>query len=115
VNGSKTRVIRVFPPGKSIRKCEQVGDAKLLAQVLISSSRRDNGEGTEEGKRQISRYVLPGRRANKLDRSFEGTKKENEDFKILFAKLKELGIGEVSQINEDIKKEILTAAGKHFS
>ena len=114
VNGSKTRVIRVFPPGKSIRKCEQVGDAKLLAQVLISSSRRDNGEGSEEGKRQISRYVLPGRRANKLDRSFEGTKKENEDFKILFAKLKELGIGEVSQINEDIKKEILTAAGKHF-
>jgi len=28
VTGSKTSVIRVFPPGKSTRKCQQVGDAK---------------------------------------------------------------------------------------
>ncbi|MBN1393037.1 MAG: electron transfer flavoprotein subunit beta/FixA family protein, partial [Sedimentisphaerales bacterium] len=35
--GSKTTVIRVFPPGKSSRKCEQVHDAKTLAKVIVES------------------------------------------------------------------------------
>ena len=114
VEGSKTRVIRVFPPGKSIRKCEQLSDAKSLAGVLVSSFKSGNGEGGEDNSVQISRYVLPGRRADRFDRSFEGTKKEKEDFAILSAKLKELGIRDVSQINEYVKKEILAAAGEHF-
>ena len=32
VKGSKTRVIRVFPPGKSTRKCLRLGDAESLAK-----------------------------------------------------------------------------------
>jgi electron transfer flavoprotein alpha/beta subunit len=114
VEGSKTRVIRVFPPGKSIRKCEQLSDAKSLARVLVSSLKSGDGEGGEDKSGGVKHYVLPGRRSDIFDRSFEGTRKENEDFSILSAKLKELGIGEVNQINEHVRKEILAAAGKHF-
>ena len=114
VEGSKTRVIRVFPPGKSIRKCEQVGDAKALARVLISTFKGGNGEVGTEQKSQASRYVLPGRRADRFNRSFEGIRKEKEDFAILSSKLRELGISEINQINEYVRKEILAAAGEHF-
>jgi len=114
VEGSKTRVIRVFPPGKSIRKCEQVRDAKSLAKALINSFKSGNGEGGKDDVGQAKRYILPDRRVGRFDRSFEGTRKENEDFAILSAKLKELGISEVNQINERAKKEILAAAGEHF-
>jgi len=114
VAGSKTRVIRVFPPGKSIRKCEQVGDVKSLARVLIRSFRGGNGEVGKSDSGQVKCYVLPDRRADRFDRSFEGTKKENEDFAILFAKLKDLGISDVGQIDEYARKEILAAAGEHF-
>jgi len=114
VAGSKTRVIRVFPPGKSIRKCEQVGDVKSLARVLIRSFRGGNGEVGKGDGGQAKCYVLPDRREDRFNRSFEGTKKENEDFAILFAKLKDLGISDVGQIDEYARKEILAAAGEHF-
>jgi len=112
--GSKTTVIRVFPPGKSTRKCEQVGDAKTLAKVIIDSfkssgAKRGGGDGG-----QTSRYVLPKRRANRFDKSFERTKKENEDFEVLSRLLKELGIREVSQIDDGVRQKILAAAGRHF-
>jgi len=114
VAGSKTRVIRVFPPGKSIRKCEQFGDVKSLARVLIRSFREGNGEVGKGDGGQAKCYVLPDRRGDRLDRSFEGTKKENEDFAILFAKLKDLGISDAGQIDEYARKEILAVAGEHF-
>jgi electron transfer flavoprotein alpha subunit len=112
--GSKTTVIRVFPPGKSTRKCEHVGDAKTLARVLVDSfkgggARRDGGDGG-----QASRYVLPKRRGDRFDRSFERTKKENEDFEVLSLALKKLGISEVSQIDEVVEQKILAAAGERF-
>ena len=113
VEGSKTRVIRVFPPGKSVRKCEQVNNIESLARVLISSL-KSGGDGGKDKSGGVKHYVLPGRRSDIFDRSFEGTKKEKEDFSILSAKLKELGIRDVSQINEYVRKEILAAAGKHF-
>ncbi len=112
--GSKTRVIRVFPPGKSTRKCEQVGDAKSLAKLLVDSFKSSAGEIGRSDGGQTSRYVLPSRRADRFDRSFESTKKENEDFKILSQTLKELGISEISQIDEYIKKRLLAAAGERF-
>jgi electron transfer flavoprotein alpha subunit len=114
VGGSKTRVIRVFPPGKSVRKCKQVGDAKSLAKMLISSFKKGNGEVGKDDDGLVNHYVLPGRRTDGFDRSFEGTKKENEDFAILSSKLRVLGINKVNQINEYVKKEILGAAGEHF-
>jgi electron transfer flavoprotein alpha subunit len=114
VSGSKTLVIRVFPPAKSTRKCEQVGDAKSLAKLLVSRFKSGNGKVGKDNNAQMSHYVLPTKRVNKFDRSFEGTRKENEDFKILADTLKKLGISEISQIDEYIKGKILTEAGKHF-
>ena len=114
IKGSKTRVIRVFPPGKSSRKCEQVRDAKSLAEILANSFKSGNGKAAQKDDSQLGRYVLPERRRDKFDRSFEGTKKEKEDFRILSDKLKELGISEISQIDDAVKEQILTAAGEHF-
>jgi electron transfer flavoprotein alpha subunit len=57
---------------------------------------------------------LPSRRADRFDRNFERTKKENEDFKILSRTLRELDIGEISRIDEHIKKKLLAAAGEQF-
>jgi electron transfer flavoprotein alpha subunit len=114
VKGSKTTVIRVFPPGKSTRKCEQVSDTKSLAKMLVSRFKGGDGEVIGDDKGRKTRYVLPHKRDNLFDRSFEGTKKEDEDFKILTDKLRELGVGEVKQVDGDTKKTLLAAAGEHF-
>jgi electron transfer flavoprotein alpha subunit len=112
--GSKTSVIRVFPPGKSTRKCKQLGDAKSLAELLVDSFKSSRVEPDHTDSGQTSRYVLPSRRVDRFDRNFERTKKENEDFKILSRRLRELDIGEISRIDEHIKKKILAAAGEQF-
>jgi electron transfer flavoprotein alpha subunit len=113
VTGSKTSVIRVFPPGKSTRKCQRVEDVKSLANLLVDCF-KSSGQPKEGAEAQIRRYVLPSKRADKFDRSFEGTKKEKQDFKILMDTLKELGITEVSQIDDTVKEKILAGAGEHF-
>jgi electron transfer flavoprotein alpha subunit len=112
--GSKTSVIRVFPPGKSTRKCKQLGDAKSLAELLVDSFKSSRAEPDHTDSGQTSRYVLPSRRVDRFDRNFERTKKENEDFKILSRRLRELDIGEISRIDEHIKKKLLAAAGEQF-
>jgi electron transfer flavoprotein alpha subunit len=112
--GSKTSVIRVFPPGKSTRKCQQVGDTKTLAKLLVDSFKSSRAELTQSDSGRASRYVLPSRRAGRFERNFERTKKENEDFKILSRTLRELDIGEISWIDEHIKRKILAAAGEQF-
>ncbi|MFA5239509.1 MAG: FAD-binding protein [Phycisphaerae bacterium] len=112
--GSKTTVIRVFPPGKSTRKCKHVSDAKTLAKLLVESFKNNKADSGNGDNGQISNYVLPKRRRDKFDKSFERTKKENEDFEILSRTLKELGVSEVGQIDDDVKEKILTAAGERF-
>ncbi len=112
--GSKTTVIRVFPPGKSTRKCRQVGDAKTLAKVIIDSFKSSEAKPGRVDNGQTSCYVLPSRRASRFDRDFERTKKENEDFEVLSRTLNKLGIGEVGQIDEDVKQKILAVAGERF-
>lgn len=111
--GSKTSVIRVFPPGKSARKCRQINDVKTLVELLVDSFRSSRPELGSAGS-QISRYVLPGRRVDRFERDFERTRKENEDFKILSQILRELGIGEISRIDERVKEKILAVTGRHF-
>ena len=114
VKGSKTSVIRVFPPGKSTRKCQQVDDAQSLAKLLGECLKNGEGEGAESGEAEVKSYVLPGKRADKFDRGFEGTKKEQADFKLLTETLRELGISGVSKIDDASKEKILEASGKHF-
>ena len=114
VAGSKTSVIRVFPPGKSSRKCRQVSDAKSLARLLVESFKSSDDQAGRSGEPQTAHYVLPSRRASRLDRIFEGTRKEKEDYEILGAKLRELGITDISRIDDTIKEKILAVAGEHF-
>ena len=114
VSGSKTRVIRVFPPGKSTRKCEKISNVNSLAEVILDSFKTGVAEAGQGSSRQTTHYVLPARRDDKFDRTFEGIKKENEDFKILADTLSRLGISDVEHIDEYIKKKILTVAGEHF-
>ncbi len=114
VKGSKTAVIRVFPPGKSTRKCEQLNDAESLAKVIIDSVKSGNGGNGKIDEAGSSKYVLPNKRASLLERNFEGTIKEQDDFEILMNKLRELGIKEASQIDDKTKEKILSAAGEHF-
>ena len=114
VKGSKTAVIRVFPPDKSARKCQRLSDVKSLAKLLIDSFKGGNEQSKPSTNAQAGLYVLPNKRASLFDRSFEGTQKEQEDYKILSEKLKELSITETSHIDDAAKQKILTAAGKHF-
>ncbi|MHC4624680.1 MAG: FAD-binding protein, partial [Planctomycetota bacterium] len=113
VKGSKTSVIRVFPPGKSKRKCQHVPDAKALAQMILTGF-KTAGETAKDAGAEKACYLLPGRRKDKLDRGFEGTSKEQQDFNILTEKLRQLGITETKKIDEYTKKTILEAAAKNF-
>jgi electron transfer flavoprotein alpha subunit len=112
VKGSKTRVIRVFPPGKSTRKCQHVTDVKSLAGLIAESFRQGSAADSDAGNNH--HYLLPNKRKGKFDRVFEGTQKESEDFKILADILKQLDITDVSRINETAKEKIVALAGKHF-
>ncbi len=112
--GSKTAVIRVFPPGKTSRKCEHVKDAQKLAKILVESFSSGNGEPSEEGDGEVGRYILPAKRSDRLDRSFEGTAKEAEDFAALRKTLEELGISDVEQTDDSAKEKILESSEVRF-
>jgi electron transfer flavoprotein alpha subunit len=118
VPGSKTSVIRVFPPGKSSRKCKQVQDVKSLAKLLVETLDRNirggNGQSSKGSDTKAARYALPNRRADKFDRSFEGTKKEKEDYEFLTAKIREIGIKDVNRIDQTSKEKILATSGERF-
>jgi electron transfer flavoprotein alpha subunit len=106
VAGSKTRVIRVFPPGKTTRKCQMLSNAAQLAEVIAKKF-----NGSEEEIRSESQkndvYVLPGCRKDPFDRAWEGTARESADFQLLSEKLRALNISDISAVTEDIQKQIL--------
>ena len=105
VAGSKTRVIRVFPPGKTTRKCQEVKTASELAEIILNKF----SENTEKAKQNLqteASYKLPAKR-DSFDRSFEGTDKENQDFRLFSDKLKELQIQTPEEITEAIQAQIL--------
>ena len=112
VKGSKTSVIRVFPPGKSSRKCQQMKNAEALAEMIVKSLKDEQAAQADAG--QAPQYILPRKRKNIFDRNFESTKKESEDYKILADIIGRLGITDVSRIDEQAKEKILAAAGEHF-
>lgn len=113
VAGSKTRVIRVFPPGKTARKCQAVHSVKELAACIIE--RLDTSAGADETPEQKKTlYVLPNKRRSVFDRSYEGTEKETEDFRLLESRLKELNITEVSQLTDEVRQKILESDGVPF-
>jgi electron transfer flavoprotein alpha subunit len=114
VKGSKTRVIRVFPPGKTTRKCENIPDADKLAEIIIKNITVNAEKTTAAQTTSATRYILPKRRANWYDRNFEGLEKENEDYAILADKIKQLGIKSADMIDEYTKQQILDIANGRF-
>jgi len=110
--GSKTAVIRVFPPGKSTRKCQEIQDPRELAKVIVENFKSSNGDGGDAGAEQ-NIYKLPARRDTMLHRKNEATKKEQDDYDALTAILDELGITDVDKVDDAAKDTIIEkAAGK---
>jgi electron transfer flavoprotein alpha subunit len=112
--GSKTSVIRVFAPGKSRRKRRHLATVPELADAITDSFQARDKRETKKVQTRKTDYLLPQKRTDIFDRSFEGIQKENDDFKVLKDVLKKLGIGSVEQINEYVRGEILAAAGERF-
>jgi electron transfer flavoprotein alpha subunit len=113
VAGSKTRVIRVFPPGKTTRKCQHIHSASEMAAILKEKlAAAGQGKASSNGKEKG--YVLPALRKDPFDRSYEGTEKESEDFIALAERFNELGIRDVSNINETVKEKIFESNKIHF-
>jgi electron transfer flavoprotein alpha subunit len=112
--GSKTAVIRVFPPGKSTRKCHRVADVKELAGIIVESFKKGEGQAAAGAKKEDGKYVLPRRRASLFERRFEATAKEQEDYALLTKTLKDLHLSDVNQIDTPAREKILAASGGSF-
>ena len=106
VKGSKTRVIRVFPPGKTTRKCQPVESVQELAQIILEKTAQQEQSDASQAEAQAG-YVLPKNRTDAFDRHYEGTSKEVDDFKALAARLKELNLTDIAAIDDEAKEKIL--------
>lgn len=113
VAGSKTRVIRVFPPGKTTRKCQAVHSVEELAACIAENLGKSGGHGDAGGTKTVG-YVLPSKRGTVFDRSYEGTEKESEDFRVLAEILNTLKVTEPGQITEEVREKILASEGVTF-
>ncbi len=113
VTGSKTRVIRVFPPGKSTRKCRQISTAKVLAQLIAESVKGSDGDNLEAEEAAVH-YVLPDKRRSRIDRSFEGLEKDNADYAALGDRLRALGVADPEKVDVDVEAKILDGGEAGF-
>ncbi|MBN1334863.1 MAG: FAD-binding protein [Deltaproteobacteria bacterium] len=100
--GSKTTVIRVFPPPKTSRRCEDARDAAGLARALETSRQVTNAPTARSNRR----YVLPRHRADPLDRSFEGLEKQVQAFKDLARILRDRGATDLASIPTDVREQV---------
>jgi len=107
--GSKTTVIRVFPPGKTSRKCRRAEDAVALAKILSQSISSAKQTQQKNGAAGDGKYILPAARRDMLDRSFEATAKEIEDFAALRETLNELGVTDADGIDEAVMEKVLAS------
>ncbi len=112
--GSKTRVIRVFPPGKTNRKCHRVHSVSELAERIIENLSDSRGAANKRAGRQPS-YVLPSTRPSLFDRPYEATEKEIDDYAALGKRLREMNVTRVDQITDEIKERILASDREGFN
>ncbi len=103
--GSKTQVTRVFPPGKTNRKCRHVMDAKELAGLIVESY-RSSGERRQRGTSAGRHYILPGQRDSNFDRSYEAVAQDVEQFKLLAGKLEARGIKDLYDIDDESRAKV---------
>ena len=110
VKGSKTRVIRVFPPPKTSRKCQHVADSAGLARIIIDTYKHQADQNTS-AVADNHRYILPEKRSSLFDRSFEGMEKDTAHFTLLAERLNGLGVTSLDQITDDIRAKLLETEG----
>ncbi len=115
VKGSKTAVIRVFPPGKGHRQCQRVHHAQELAEIITHAFQKDDTEAPagDTAQRPMD-YILPLRREHLFDRRFEGTEREQADYHLLGDALARLGICRLSEITQETREAILKTLEQHF-
>ncbi len=105
--GSKTRVIRVFPPPKTSRLAKQVESVAELAAVLRDTLREESGPEAAGAAAAEGVYRLPGRRGSWFERPFEGTEKEINDFKQLAELLAARKLSAPEELSAELREEIL--------
>ncbi len=97
-DGSKTRVIKVFPPPKSSRKNKHVTHIHEFVSELVMSYKKGGFSSVfETGEAD---YLIPSKRADgTFNRNYEVTDKEVRLFNRVAQALSKLGITEVHQLN----------------
>jgi electron transfer flavoprotein alpha subunit len=108
VKGSKTTVIRVWPAAPTTRKCLRVESAGQLASLLADCLKSGPTQGPKAGKARDT-YVLPGRRANRSDRSLEATDREQQDYQFLGERLSDLKVTDPERIDPAAAEKIVQA------
>ncbi len=111
VKGSKTRVVRVFPPPKTSRKCHKVENVSEFAELIKKSFNSGNGKSAAS-QRIDTQYLLPAKRQNPFDRRFECTDKESQVLIDLAKQLRGLGVSDVSQITDSVRETLVAAQGE---
>jgi len=111
--GSRTRVIRVFPPPKTSRLCKQTSSIAELAELLGKALQHEDTQQQNNGGAQ--EYILPARRKSCFDRSFEGTEKEQQEFKTLSDLLTKHQISSLTKLSEEAKEKIKADPEMKFS
>lgn len=105
--GSKTQVIRVFPPEKTSRKRQKVDSAQELAEIIAHQLGNTDKTPDEANRQQERSYRLPARRSSGFDRSFESTDKEAEEFEVLAELLRNRGLEHPSEITPELENELV--------
>ncbi|KAA0245309.1 MAG: electron transfer flavoprotein subunit beta [Candidatus Brocadia sp. AMX2] len=110
-NGSKTRVIRVFPPPKSARKNKQIFTIDEFVTELMMDYKKGGFHSAFET--EGTDYVLPSKRAgDPFNRDYEFTDKEMTLFKKVAQALSKLGVIDVHQLHESLVDKIQELLGE---
>ena len=112
-SGSRTRVIRVFPPPKTSRSCRRVSSIAELAELLGQALQHD--DNPQQNNNNVQEYLLPARRLSWFDRSFEGTEKEQQEFQTLADLLGKHQISSQTELSEEAKEKIKADPEMKFS
>ncbi len=113
VKGSKTQVTRVFPPDKTSRLCQEV-DVNELAAIIVNHFKEEHhkAEGNSE---KASHYLLPERRENVFDRSYDALVADIDAFNLLQETLQKHGITDVKNIDEKLTEKLVAELEKSLN
>jgi len=106
--GSKTTVVRVFPPPKTTRKCQPVESAAQLARILCETAKGDGH--CAAGAATAKKYLLPSKRPDPFDRTYEPTDAQCQPFESLAQQLRQLGIKTLADITDEIKARLIASS-----